>query len=87
MIGIYLAGSIILALLLFFVRKKALSGVFLMAFLILQFALTFHAYQNQQIVEWIYFMPDSIGILLLLLLSLISIPTFYHSRVYFNKHP
>lgn len=87
MIGIYLAGSVIIALLLFFVRKKALSGIFLLAFLALQLTLTFHAYQNLQVVEWVYFMPDSIGVLLLLVLSLISIPAFFHSRVYFKKHP
>lgn len=87
MIGIYLIGSVILAFLLFFVRKKALSGIFVGAFLILQWVLTIHSYNNMDIVQWVYFMPDAIGMILLFVLSVIAIPAFYHSHVYFNKHP
>lgn len=87
MIGIYLIGSVILAFLLFFVRKKALSGIFVGAFLILQWVLTIHSYNNMEIVQWVYFMPDAIGMILLFVLSVIAIPAFFHSHVYFTKHP
>lgn len=86
MIGIYLAGSVILALLLFFIRKKIIA-IFIPVFLILQWILTLHAYHNMNIVHWQYFMPDHIGVLLLFILSIIAVPAFYHSRVYFTKHP
>lgn len=87
MIGIYLFGSLILSVLLFFVRKKVFTGIFLGAFLVLQWILTIYAYQNAEVIQMEYFMPDAIGILLLAILSVIAIPAFYHSHIYFTKHP
>ncbi len=87
MIGIYLIGSVILAFLLFFVRKKALSAIFVGTFLVLQWGLTIHSYNDMEIVQWVYFMPDAFGMILLFVLSVIAIPAFYHSHVYFTKHP
>ncbi|NJK97268.1 MAG: hypothetical protein HC905_22285 [Bacteroidales bacterium] len=87
MIGLYLIGSVIIGALLFFIRKKALTRIFLAIFLILQWILTFHAYNSQHLVQLEYFMPDSLGVLLLYVLSIIAIPALYHSEIYFAKHP
>lgn len=87
MIGVYLIGSVILALLFFFIRKKALSGIFTSAFLVLQWFLTIHSYNTLEVVQAGYFMPDAIGMILLFVLSILAIPAFYHSHVYFTKHP
>lgn len=87
MIGIYLTVSVIIALLVFFIRKKFFTAVFVGAFLVLQWTLAFHAYNHMNQVQWVYFMPDSIGMILLFVLSLVAIPAFYHSHIYFKKHP
>ncbi|HEX3009901.1 MAG TPA: proton-conducting transporter membrane subunit [Bacteroidales bacterium] len=87
MIGLYLLGSLVLATLLFFIRKKIFTGIFLGAFLALQWVLTIHSYTHMGSVNWVYFMPDSVGVLLLIVLSIVAIPAFYHSHVYFVKHP
>lgn len=87
MIGIYLIGSVIIAALLFFIRRKTLNGIFILVFLALQWILAIHSYNNMGIAQWEYFTPDSIGVLLLLVISVVAIPALYHSNVYFAKHP
>lgn len=87
MIGIYLIGSLLFASILFFFRTKIVGRICIGAFLILQWALTLHSYNNMNKVQWEYFMPDSIGVLLLFVLSVVAIPAFYHSFVYLKKHP
>lgn len=87
MIGVYLIGSLLLAALLFCIRKEIFTKIFVGAFLVLQWILTIHSYNNMNVVEWEYFMPDSVGMLLLFVLSIVSVPAFYHSFVYLKKHP
>ena len=72
---------------LYFFRNKTVSNILLSCFIIVQWALTIHAYNNLEIVQWVYFMPDSISVILLIVLSIIAIPAFFHSTIYFTKHP
>ncbi len=87
MVAIYLLGSILLASALFVIRKKVFTNLFLLSFLLLQWVLTIHAYYHMNVVQCEYFMPDSVGMLLLFVMSIIAIPALYHSTVYFTKHP
>jgi len=87
MIGIYLIGAFSIALALFLNRNKTITFILLGLFLILQGALAFHAYFNLQTTDWSYFTYDSLGVLLLATLSIISVPAIFHSHIYLEDQP
>ena len=87
MIGIYLITAFSIALALFLNRNKIVTFALLGSFLILQGALTIHAYLNFHSTEWSYFTYDSLAILLLGTLFIISIPAVIHSHIYLNDQP
>ncbi len=87
MIGIYLIGAFSIALALFLNRNKAITFILLGLFLILQGALAFYAYFNLQTTDWSYFTYDSLGVLLLTTLSIISVPVIFHSHIYLEDQP
>ncbi|MEI8113004.1 MAG: proton-conducting transporter membrane subunit [Bacteroidia bacterium] len=87
MIGIYLIAAFSIALALFLNRNKIVTFALLGSFLILQGALTFHAFFNFHSTEWSYFTYDSLAILLLGTLFIISIPAVIHSHIYLNDQP
>lgn len=86
MIGIYLIGAFLIAIALFLNRNKTLSFSLLGLFLILQGSLTVHAYFHLHFTEWSYFTYDSLSVLLLATLFIISIPAIIHSHIYLNNH-
>lgn len=78
----YLTGAFAIAAFLF-VNRSALQGkLAIVVFLILQWAFTIYEFNHQDIVEFGYFKPDALAILLLVTLSIIAIPAFYHSHIY-----
>lgn len=85
MIGIYLIGAFVISLLLFFNRNKALNYVLVAVFAILQWVFTVYEYRHLNTEELGYFIPDSLAIIFLIVLSIVCIPAFYHSYIYF-KH-
>ncbi|MEI8048702.1 MAG: proton-conducting transporter membrane subunit [Bacteroidota bacterium] len=86
MIGIYLLGAFAIALFVFFSRNR-LSGYSLVSlFLVLQVLFTVHACFHSGNTELVYFTYDSLGILLLITLSIIAIPAAIHSRIYIENH-
>ena len=87
MIGIYLIGAFSIALALFLNRNKTITFILLGLFLILQGALTIHAYLNLHITELSYFTYDSLAVLLLCTLGIISIPAIIHSHIYLEDQP
>ena len=87
MIGIYLITAFSIALALFLNRNKIATFALLGAFLILQGTMTFYAYFNIHSTEWSYFTYDSLAILLLGTLFIISIPAVIHSHIYLNDQP
>lgn len=87
MIGIYLIAAFSIAIALFFNRNKTVTFALLGLFLILQGALTIHAYFHLHTTEWNYFTYDSLGVLLLVTLSIISVPAFIHSHIYLEDQP
>ena len=87
MIGIYLIGAFSIALALFLNRNKVITFVLAGLFLILQGALTIHAYLNFHSTEWSYFTYDSLAVLLLFALGIIAIPAMIHSHIYLEDQP
>jgi len=85
MIGIYLIGAVFISLVLFFNRNKTLNYLLLTAFVILQWGLTIYEYNHRDIRELGYFTPDALAVIFLTTLSLICIPAFWHSYIYFAK--
>lgn len=87
MIGIYLIAAFSIALSLFLSRKKAITFILLGIFMILQGALTVHAYLSIHSTELSYFTYDSLAVLLLLTLTIIAIPAIFHSHLYLQDQP
>ena len=87
MIGIYLIGALSIAIALFLNRNKTIAFVLLGLFLILQGTLSVHAYLNLHATEWSYFTYDSLAVLLLLTLGIISVPAIFHSHIYLEDQP
>lgn len=83
MIGIYLIGAVVISLALFFNRNKTLNYLLVTAFILLQWGLTVYEYSRQDTQELGYFTPDALAIIFLITLSIISIPAFWHSYIYF----
>jgi len=82
MTGIYLAGGFIISGLLFFNRKRILNYLLVVSFLLLQTGFTIYEYLHINTTELNYFSADALAILLLITLTIISIPAMYHSYVY-----
>ena len=85
MTGIYLAGAFIISGLLFFNRKRVLNYLLVIGFLFLQIGFTIYEYLHINTTELNYFTADSLAILLLVTLTIISIPAMYHSYVYLKN--
>lgn len=83
MIGIYLISAVVISLALFFNRNKTLNYLLVIAFILLQWGLTVYEYSHRDIQELGYFTPDALAIIFLITLSIISIPAFWHSYIYF----
>lgn len=87
MIGYYLTGAFIISIFLFFNRNKRINYLLTILFMILQWVFTIYEYNHINISELIYFTPDSLAVIFLIILSIVCIPAFYHSHIYCNsKH-
>ncbi len=86
MIGLYLIIAYSFALFIFLNKNAIINNILISLFLVLQWSLTI--YSCFQLNETIndYFTIDSLGILLLLTLSIICIPSFIHSYLYLKRH-
>lgn len=86
MIGIYLAGSLIIALAFYFVRNHIINILLSWSFCILQVILALYEYTHPDRIQLVYFTPDALAVILLGVISIVCIPVFYHSFVYLSKH-
>ena len=87
MIGIYLAGSFFISITFYFARKHILNVLLACSFLLLQSGLAVYEYLHRDLPQLVYFTPDAIAVIFLGVISVVSIPAFYHSFIYFAKHP
>ncbi|MEI6576598.1 MAG: proton-conducting transporter membrane subunit [Bacteroidota bacterium] len=85
MIEIYLIAAFLIVAGLFFNRKKTVTFSLLAVFLILQWGYTLYACFHYNLTEFDFFTYDSLGLLLLLTLSFVSIPALIHSWIYLEK--
>ncbi len=63
-----------------------INYLLVITYIILQLSFTGYEYFHLNIIELSYFRPDALAILLLITLSIISIPALYHSYLYISLH-
>jgi hydrogenase-4 component F len=86
MMGVYLIGALLISVLLFLNRKKVIKHSLLGVFVVLQWGITIYSFFHINTIDTEFFMPDALGVIFLTVISIICIPAFYHSTVYFSKH-
>ncbi len=87
MIGIYLIGSLIIAVSFYFMRSYRARVSLTLSFVFLQWVLTLYEFLHRDVIQWVYFTPDALGLIFLGVISIVCIPAFYHSFIYLSKHP
>ena len=86
MVGIYLLISFLIALGAFINRKSKVNYSLVILFAFLQIIFTVYAGFSWKQSSFEYFTFDSLGLLLLITLSIITIPAVYHSYLYIKRH-
>jgi hydrogenase-4 component F len=86
MIGIYLLGSYLIAIALFLNRKTNLNYLLVSLFALIQTGFTVHSCFSYRSSELEFFTIDSLGLLLLITLSIITIPAIFYSYIYIKRH-
>jgi len=82
----YLIAAYLTSGLIFFNRNRIMNYGLVIFFAVLQWSFTLYTcFHHKQTSLW-YFSFDSLGILLLLTLGIISLPAFYHSYLYIKRH-
>jgi hydrogenase-4 component F len=85
MIAIYLICAFVLAIATFINRTKKLNYIFLSLFGLMQCGVTAYVCSNYRGTNFGFFTFDSIGILLLMVLTIISLPAMFHSYLYIER--
>jgi hydrogenase-4 component F len=86
MTGIYLITAFGISGLLFANRSKKVNYALVILFGLLQTGFTIYACYNYKTSSLEYFTFDSLGLLLLMTLSIITIPALFHSYLYIKRH-
>jgi hydrogenase-4 component F len=86
MTGIYFASAFVLSGLIYLNRRTNINTLLISLFGILQWSFTIYAVLHYRDTELGYFTMDSLGILLLVTLSIITIPALIHSYIYLDRH-
>lgn len=86
MTGIFLAGTFAIAAGLFLNKNTVINYLLVCFYLVMLWVFAIHEYHNVNITEQVYFTADSLGVLLLLALSVVSVPAFYHGYRYIATH-
>lgn len=84
--GIYLISAFLIAGLLFVNRNTIFNYILVIIFGILQTAFTIYACYHYKSTDLEYFSFDSLGLLLLLTLGIITLPALFHSYLYIRRH-
>ncbi len=86
MILSYFIGSLLIGIALIVNKSKAVNYALAGAFLVLQWGLTIYACFHYQEADLVYFTFDSLGLILLITLSIIAVPAVIHSWLYIERH-
>jgi hydrogenase-4 component F len=87
MTGIYLTGGILIAGLLFANRNVIINNLLIILFGLLQTVFTIYQCSNYRGTELEYFTSDSLGLLFLITLTVVSLPALMHSYLYIKRSP
>jgi len=85
MYGYYLIIALVISLANFFNKNIVVRKMLLISFLLLQTTLTIYSFLHLNLTEAQYFTYDSLGIIFLSVLTILSYTTVYHSFIYL-KH-
>ncbi len=83
---IYLLSAFAIAGLLFVNRNTILNNILIVIFGILQVCFAIYACYNYKTNSFEYFTFDSLGLLLLVSLTIVTIPALFHSYLYIKRH-
>jgi hydrogenase-4 component F len=86
MLIIYFIGSLFLAGLLFLNRNKIVNYILVSLFVILHWAFAVFEFNNIGLEELGYFKSNHLGIVFLIVLSILSVSTLYHSIIDFKEN-
>jgi len=86
MTGIYLAGAILIIILIYVNRNNIINNVLLILFGLLQSIFTIYQCSNFRGTDLGYFTSDSLGILFLITLTVVGLPALWHSYLYISRH-
>jgi hydrogenase-4 component F len=86
MTATYLITAFLIAGLLFINKRTVFNNILIILFGLLQTAFTFYACSNYKISVLEYFTFDSLGLLLLVTLTIVSIAALFHSWLYIKRH-
>lgn len=84
MTGIFLTGALVISVWLFFNRNTFVNYALLILYLALLWSFGVYEYQHLNITELEFFTPDSLGILMLMAICVISVPAIYHGYRYIS---
>lgn len=82
---LFFSISALFCILIILLKNKIIARILTIAFAFVHIAFTANAWINLNKVELEYFTYDSLGVLFLSVLSLLSLPTIYHGFIYVSK--
>jgi hydrogenase-4 component F len=82
----YLIAAYLISGLVFVNRNRIVNYALVFLFLVLQWSFTIYSCYHYKSTQLWYFTADSLGLLLLLTLSIIAVPAFLHSYIYIEQH-
>jgi len=83
---LFILEAIIISLSIFFTQNKMVTFILSSIFLISLFVITGFAYIHIEEINSLYFKFDHLGVLLTFVLVILSISTFYHSKLYLQRY-
>lgn len=86
MTGVYLLCAFIIGVSIFLNRRDRINNVLIILFGLLQISFTIFAVLNYNSTSLEYFTFDSLGLLLVVTIGIISIPALFHSYLYIKRH-
>ena len=86
MLLIFFILSAVLSLIIFFAKNNLLTKLLTPIYLISVVTISIYSYLHLNQTDSIYYNFDALGVLLTMVLSILSIPAFYHSYLYLKRN-
>jgi hydrogenase-4 component F len=86
MTAIYLILAFLITGFLFLNRNSIINNILIILYGLLQIGFTVYACSNYKNTDLQYFTFDSLGLLLLMTLTIVAIPALFHSYLYISRH-